>query len=237
MVGCGEHIEISEVGQYIKHALESKETECTKLACGIISDLSAARQDKMSEFLDDFVPCLHDILKDQQVHNQMKIPALGALGDLAVYCGESFGQNYLPWTLQILDTAGRTATSVDGFRGDSDTLEFLGELREEVIELYITVLLAAADAQCLPLYGQHLTSIFDFVERVFSVDGYVNVRVVRQAVALVGDIATQFPQEQVVKNRAVAAHIEQGIQMLQQADQESKEQAQYTLGAVRSVLG
>lgn len=165
----------------------------------------------MSEFLDDFVPCLHDILRDQSVHNDMKIPALGALGDLAVYCGESFGQNYLPWTLQILGTAGRTATNVDDFRGDSETLQFLSDLREEVIELYITVLMAAGDAQCLPLYGQHLQSIFDFVERTFTIDGYVNIRVVRQAVALVGDIATQFPAEDIVKSRATAPHIEQGI--------------------------
>lgn len=99
VVGCGEHIEIPEVGQYIKHALESKEADCTKLACGIISDLSGSQQDKMSEFLDDFVPCLHDILRDQSVQREMKIPALHATGDLALYCGTRFCQNYLQWTL------------------------------------------------------------------------------------------------------------------------------------------
>ena len=99
VVGCGEHIEIPEVGQYIKHALESKETDCTKLACGIISDLSGAHQGKMSEFLDDFVPCLHDILRDQTIQKEMKIPALHAMGDLAVYCAARFCQSYLTWTL------------------------------------------------------------------------------------------------------------------------------------------
>lgn len=78
-----------------------------------------------------------------------------------------------------MDTAGRTSTNVEEFQSDPDVLQFLGELREEVIELYITVLLAAGDAQCLPMYGQHIPSIFDFVERAFKIDGYVNVRVVR----------------------------------------------------------
>lgn len=64
VVGCGQHIDIPEVGQYIKHALESKQKDSTKLACGIISDLSGIHQEKMSEFLDDFVPCLLDILRD-----------------------------------------------------------------------------------------------------------------------------------------------------------------------------
>lgn len=99
VVGCGQHIDIPEVGQYIKHALESKEKDSTKLACGIISDLSGIHQEKMSEFLDDFVPCLLDILRDQAVAKEMKIPALHAMGDLAVYCGTHFCQNYLQWTM------------------------------------------------------------------------------------------------------------------------------------------
>lgn len=94
-----------------------------------------------------------------------------------------------------------------------------------MIELYITVLLAAEEAQCLPAFGQQIPSIFDFLERTFKIDGYTNVRVVRQAVALVGDIATHFPRLEAVKTKATAAHIEQGIQMLLQADQESKDQA------------
>ena len=107
-----------------------------------------------------------------------------------------------------MDIASRTATNVDSFRGDADTLQFLSELREEVIELYITILIAAGDAQCLPVFGQHLPSIFDFVERVLQTDGYQNNRVMRQAVALVGDIATQYPTEEVVKSRTGAPHIE-----------------------------
>lgn len=102
-----------------------------------------------------------------------------------------------------------------------------------MIELHITVLQAAGEAQCLPMYGSHLQALFDFLERAFKIDGYSNIRLVRQAVALVGDIATHFPREEAVTSKATAAHIEQGIQMLLQADQESKELAQYTLEAIR----
>lgn len=103
VVGCGEHLDVPEIGQYIKHALESKDKDSAKLACGIISDLSSIHQDKMIEFLDDFVPCLLDILRDQAVVKEMKIPALHAMGDLAMYCSSNFCQNYLQWTMQILD--------------------------------------------------------------------------------------------------------------------------------------
>jgi hypothetical protein len=110
-----------------------------------------------------------------------------------------------------LEAASRLATNVEEHQTDQELVTFLGELREEVIEVYITVLLAAADAQCLPLYGQHINSIFDFLERSFRIDGFTNIRVVRQAVALVGDVASHFPGDEVVKGRACAPHIEQQI--------------------------
>jgi len=43
--------------------------------------------DKMSEFLDDFVPCLHQLLSRNDVVRDIKIPAIRALGDLALHCG------------------------------------------------------------------------------------------------------------------------------------------------------
>jgi hypothetical protein len=39
-----EKINITQIGSYIKYALESKDNDCTKLACGIISDLSGTMQ-------------------------------------------------------------------------------------------------------------------------------------------------------------------------------------------------
>jgi hypothetical protein len=40
VVGLGDKVDLSNIGHYIKFALESKENDCTKIACGIISDLS-----------------------------------------------------------------------------------------------------------------------------------------------------------------------------------------------------
>jgi hypothetical protein len=40
-LGNPEFINMSEIGLYVKHALESKDSDCAGLACGIISDLSS----------------------------------------------------------------------------------------------------------------------------------------------------------------------------------------------------
>jgi len=56
-------------------------------------------------------------------------------------------------------------------------------------------------------------------------------------IALLGDIVTQFPQNPGVKAKATLPYIEKGILYLQQqGDSESKEQANYTLGAIKKIL-
>ena len=40
-LGNPEFINMAEIGVYVKYALESKDSDCAGLACGIISDLSS----------------------------------------------------------------------------------------------------------------------------------------------------------------------------------------------------
>ena len=112
VVGLGAKIEIGDIGSYIKYALQSKDNECAKLACGIISDLSSTMEERMCEYLDDFVPCLHDILRDTTLDRKIKLPALHALGDLCMYSGDQFVQKYFDSTLTILSQASSMSVMV-----------------------------------------------------------------------------------------------------------------------------
>jgi hypothetical protein len=52
-------------------------------------------------------------------------------------------------------------------------------------------------------------------------------------IALLGDIATSFPQNDGVKSKATLPYVEQGILVLQQQpNQEYKQQADWTLAAI-----
>lgn len=44
--GCSEILEFNQLCQYLKHALEIKEKVCTRMACGIISDLAYGKPDE-----------------------------------------------------------------------------------------------------------------------------------------------------------------------------------------------
>ena len=88
--GLGESIDITEMACYIKYALQSQDDDCAKLACGIISDLSSSMQNKLDQYLADFVPCLHDILRKEDVDRKIKLTAMHALGDLSLNSGDVF---------------------------------------------------------------------------------------------------------------------------------------------------
>jgi len=65
--------------------------------------------------------------------------------------------------MQILAVAARSSYQVS--EADSQTREFLKELREEIIALYITVLYTSIDNGNLDLYTPNLPIIFEFIEK------------------------------------------------------------------------
>jgi len=189
----------------------------------------------MNEYLDDFVPCLHNILRDQTMDRRIKLPALHALGDLCMFCGDVFNAKFLDSTLSILSQAARTSTGTAGL--DVETLEFLSELREVIIDSYIIIVMAAADSNCLYMFKPYLDAIFEFAEKTVGIEGPANPKVLKLIIALVGDIATNFKEVPEVKAKVTLPYIEQSIIFLQsQSDAESKDQAAYTLNAIKSLL-
>lgn len=146
--GLGKDIEIKEIARFIKFALQSEEQDCAKIACGIVSDMSSSMQAGLDEYLADFVPCLHNILRNDSINRSIKLPAFHALGDLSLNSGDNFNKVYLHDTLTILDMAAQMTVNVD-LSGtlDSDYLEFLQELRDEIIVQYSTILISVSDSE------------------------------------------------------------------------------------------
>jgi hypothetical protein len=105
-------------------------------------------QTGLDEYLADFVPCLHDILRNEHINRAIKLPAFHALGDLSLNSGDNFNKVYLQDTLNILDMAAQMTVQVD-LSGvtDPEYLEFLQELRDEIIVQYSTILISVSDSE------------------------------------------------------------------------------------------
>lgn len=146
-VGLGDRIQLDEIGPFIKLALQTNELDVAKVACGIISDLSNEMGGKLNEYLADFAPCLHNILQSTDFKREIKLPAIHALGSLSLNSGDEFNVKYLPDTMNLLNGAAQMCTlSLEQFQDDPDSLDFLRELRDEILEQYTTIIIGVEDS-------------------------------------------------------------------------------------------
>lgn len=128
----------------------------------------------MSEYLHDFVPCLHQILKSQTIKRQTKLPAMNALGDLSLNIGDTFNKQFLTETLGIFQGAAEISVSTETIT-DPETLQYMGDLRNEILHQYICILTAVGESEDPTLKQKmesSLNGICDFLEKGFSIQAF-----------------------------------------------------------------
>jgi hypothetical protein len=85
---------------------------------------------------------------------------------------------------------------------NDESLEFMSELREVIIDQYIIILMAVGDQSCHEKFIPHLPELFDFVEVTARIVGPKNPHMLKLLIGLIGDIATQFPENAGVKQKS-----------------------------------
>lgn len=95
-------VNIKDFGQYIYWALEGDDEECTRIACGIISDIVCALENDVDQYLSSLVPHLLTVLQSPKRERKTKLIAFQSLADVAFYAGPSFCKDYLQQTLIVL---------------------------------------------------------------------------------------------------------------------------------------
>jgi hypothetical protein len=65
----------------------------------------------------------------------------------------------------------------------------LKELREAIVEQYITIIMSATD-DVKDQYGVYLEGIFDFVEETLKLELVPDTRIIGACISLIGDLAS-----------------------------------------------
>lgn len=73
--GLQNRANIKDFGQYIYWALEGDDEDCTRIACGIISDIVSAFGDESEQYLSSLVPHLLNVLQSHKRDRRTKITA------------------------------------------------------------------------------------------------------------------------------------------------------------------
>ena len=100
-----------------------------------------------------------------------------------------------------------------------DSLEFLKALRKDLIEQYMAIIMGSESSNCVQRCIPYLEGIYDFLEQTASIEGVGNIEVIKNIIALIGDMATYFKGNPGVKAKSTLPYVEQLIMTLQQQPQ------------------
>ena len=137
----------------------------------MVSDVAGALHEGVSRYLNDFVPPLIKILRDQDQDRNSKLQAIVALGDLAMNSGEAFNF-YLADVLKILESASQQSLILPSQVGDDqDLADYLVQLRDILVETYTTIVHGVTQAHTKQSLVQAAPSILGFLERLVQYQG------------------------------------------------------------------
>mmetsp|Transcript_4795 Transcript_4795/g.15000 ORF Transcript_4795/g.15000 Transcript_4795/m.15000 type:complete len:845 (-) Transcript_4795:709-3243(-) len=168
-------------------------------AVGTTGDLCRALEEKIFSYCDDIVQCLLEDLQNPELNRQVKPNVLSCFGDIALAIGGSFTK-YLDITLQMLDQAGLTKVQEE----DEELIEYLGVLREGVLEAYTgivqglkdggkTAVLTGVSTSC---HNTSLAKIFTFLDLIArdADENKCEDSVIKHSIGLIGDLADITPK-------------------------------------------
>lgn len=93
------------LGPFVVFALKSQaETSLCRVAVGCVGDLARSLDQKISEYLGQFMPIMMDILRNADTDRSVKLVILSVISDIAISSGRFFIP-YLPEVLEMLRSA------------------------------------------------------------------------------------------------------------------------------------
>lgn len=130
---------IKEIGGYIAVAIEDVEDDsCSRLACGLVSDIANNLDKRIVEYLGDYMARLNKVLSSSEFTTETKLHAIGAVGDVCLAAEEGF-HPYLDETMQCLKAAAQVSTEIVDPE-DVDKHELFNRFRHSLIDSFMAIL-------------------------------------------------------------------------------------------------
>ncbi|GLB44148.1 putative importin-beta N-terminal domain [Lyophyllum shimeji] len=177
---------------YLYPALKAHEdTQLCTVAVGIIGDISRALGEQSAQYANPFMTVLFENLQSDVLNRNVKISILSCFGDIALAIGTQF-EPYLDTTMGVLRQAG----AVEPNPLDYDLVEYVGQLREGILEAYTGIVTGLKKTEKVELLLPHSTSILELIQRCLA-DEERTDSLARLSYGLLGDLADAFPNGQV----------------------------------------
>jgi importin subunit beta-1 len=173
---------------FIKKAIEKTDAiNVSKCAIAIMGDAAASLGQQMLPYCDDIMESFVKILRNGMVEKAIKLTVFTSFGSIALSIGPSF-EKYLPVVMTLM----REAASVQlGNTADEETLEYMTDLRSEIMSSYTCILQGMNDHQRQAQLLPYIQGMFEVIQTVVAMENGDD-EVMNHTVGLVGDMAEIF---------------------------------------------
>ena len=172
---------------YIKKAIEKTDAiNVSKCGISIIGDATQALGQKMLPYCDDIMESLVKILRNHSVDKQIKLDVFTSFGSIALSTGASL-EKYLPVVMTLMREAA-TVQLPDNI--DEETLEYMTDLRSEIMASYPCILQGAQDNNRQQQLSPYVQGIFGVIATVVEVED--DEEITGHTIGLIGDLAAMY---------------------------------------------
>eukprot|EP00397_Hematodinium_sp_SG-2012_P004054 GEMP01004065.1.p1 GENE.GEMP01004065.1~~GEMP01004065.1.p1 ORF type:complete len:890 (+),score=156.76 GEMP01004065.1:26-2695(+) len=199
-----------------------------RMATGVVGDLCRVLEKKFAPWAKDTILALGNLLQDPSVDRSISASILLAFGDIAMAITGDF-EEYFPPVMEKLVLASMTRIDQVGGPQNEDSVIYLNNLRDGVLEAYTGIIHGFRESNKLHVFKGNVNIVLDFIKSiVMDYETYTQPRVVsnevmKSSAGLIGDLIYVY-QTELVSNcfeSDGAGYVKTLIQFCQQCPDES----------------
>eukprot|EP01126_Amoeba_proteus_P036009 TRINITY_DN3649_c0_g2_i6.p1 TRINITY_DN3649_c0_g2~~TRINITY_DN3649_c0_g2_i6.p1 ORF type:complete len:720 (-),score=104.18 TRINITY_DN3649_c0_g2_i6:126-2285(-) len=180
-----------DLAPHLLNALQnSAEYQVCCVAVGLVGDISRALGLKLLPYCDQIITILLRNLQSKDLERSVKPPILSAFGDIALAIGGYFDK-YLEVVMYMLMQAAETVMKTHIKVDDFDNLDYINQLREGICEAYTGIIQGLRTDKKVDKIQNNVEVIIRFISHIAQ-DQNRTEAVTRDAVGIIGDLATSF---------------------------------------------
>ncbi|KAG6888559.1 hypothetical protein C0992_008188 [Termitomyces sp. T32_za158] len=173
---------------FLHPALKAHEdTQLCTVAVGTIGDISRALGEASAPYAEPFMTVLLENLQSEVLNRNVKICVLSCFGDIALAVGAMFAP-FLETAMVVLKQAG----AVEPNPLDYDIVDYVGQLREGILEAYTGIVTGFKKTQKVDMLLPYAPDVLGLIQRCLADDERTDA-LVRLCYGLLGDLADSFP--------------------------------------------
>ncbi|KAF7320805.1 Importin N-terminal domain-containing protein [Mycena chlorophos] len=191
-----------------------EDTQLCTVAVGIIGDIARALGPQAAQYATDFMTVLLENLQSDVLNRNVKISILSGFGDIAMAIGPSF-EPFLETTMNVLRQAGALQPNPL----DYDLLDYVGQLREGILEAYTGLVSGFKGTEKVTVLLPYVESILELIHRCAADEDRTDPQM-KLSYGLLGDLAEALAGNPQMKQMLMKPWIAQELRTKHRMPQE-----------------